>query len=158
MLQIDFLSVSITGSILILIVCILRKIPGIPKRTIVRLWSIVILRLLIIISLPSLILIPISFNLSGNTERPDNLPVESEIITVSEKTADSSAESKEETYLPQTDAASTFVRQEEINPSLSLQERIQQVWKIGVLAGMIGLWLCGLVHWFYMKRVKRNIL
>ena len=154
MLQIDFLSVSITGSILILIVCILRKIPRIPKRTIVRLWSIVILRLLIIISLPSLILIPISFNLSGNTEQPDNLPIESELITVSEKTADILAESKLETYLPQTDAASTFVRQEETKPNLSLQERIQQVWKIGVLAGMIGLGLCGLVHWLYMKRVK----
>ena len=53
--EIGFLNVSIIGGILILLICILRKLSFISKRTIVRLWSIVIVRLLIIVAIPSLI-------------------------------------------------------------------------------------------------------
>ena len=61
--EIGFLNVSIIGGILILLICILRKLSFISKRTIVRLWSIVIVRLLIIVAIPSLIWIPVSTNM-----------------------------------------------------------------------------------------------
>lgn len=139
--EIGFLNVSIIGGILILLICILRKLSFISKRTIVRLWSIVIVRLLIIVAIPSLIWIPVSTSLitdwtgagtkTASTVFQDDISIGKEADLTIQDSQQETEEAK-----PGVNSSHTY----------TVYQIFLLIWKIGVCIGMFGLIICYLVH------------
>ena len=142
--EIGFLNASIIGGILILLICILRKLSFISKRTIVRLWSIVIVRLLIIVAIPSLIWIPVSTSLitdwTGAGTKIARIPstVLQDEISIGKEADLTLQDSRQETEETKSGVNSSY--------SYTVYQIILLVWKIGVCIGLLGLIICYLVH------------